>query len=280
MNGYEYERACAEYLRKKGFRDVSVTQASRDRGADIIAFRKKEKYAVQCKYYQSPVGNKAVQEIYAAATFYGCDRAVVMTNSAFTKGAIELAESLQVELMPGVDFTRKRFGIIEIILLLLTVALCGTGYIIAVRPELPETLSFLSEKAENGSEFLPVIAAGIGCSVLCLIWRLTRKPYKAKEVPVKTEIPEDSSLKKETDGAEENTDASSEPFATEEFSVLYDLINIAEQSFRESEDAAERESIRETLENAYSILISHEEELPAEWESPSERWEQLRNEER
>ena len=246
MNGYEYERACAEYLRKKGFRDVSVTQASRDQGADIIAFRKKEKCAVQCKYYQSPVGNKAVQEVYAAATYYGCDRAIVMTNSTFTKGAIELAESLQVELMPGVDFSRKRFGLFEALLLLLTAALCGAGYLIAAQADLPEPLSFLSGMQENGSKYLPAIAVGIGLSVLCLIWRLTRKPYRAKGVPADPEAPADSSEKKvQTD---------------EEYSVLYDLINIAEKSLRESEDEAERESIRETLERAYSVLAAHEEQ--------------------
>ena len=246
MNGYEYERACAEYLRKKGFRDVSVTQASRDQGADIIAFRKKEKCAVQCKYYQSPVGNKAVQEVYAAATYYGCDRAIVMTNSTFTKGAIELAESLQVELMPGVDFSRKRFGLFEALLLLLTAALCGAGYLIAAQADLPELLSFLSGMQENGSKYLPAIAVGIGLTVLCLIWRLTRKPYRAKEVPADTEASADSSEKKvQTD---------------EEYSVLYDLINIAEKSLRESEDEAERESIRETLERAYSVLAAHEEQ--------------------
>ena len=60
---------------------------------------------------------------------------------------------------------------------------------------------------------------------------------------------------------------------------MYDLINIAEQSFHESDDEDERESIRETLESAYSVLIAHEEELPEEWDSPSERLEQLRSEE-
>ena len=53
-------------------------------------------------------------------------------------------------------------------------------------------------------------------------------------------------------------------FSVEEYSVLYDLINIAEQSFHESDDEDERESIRETLESAYSVLIGHEEELPEE----------------
>ncbi len=278
MNGYEYELACAEYLRKKGFRDVSVTQASRDQGADIIAFRKKEKCAVQCKYYQSPVGNKAVQEVYAAATYYGCDRAIVMTNSTFTKGAIELAESLQVELMPGVDFTKRRFGPVDVLLLLVILVLFGMECVIALQPDLPEQLSFLSDLPADLKN--PVLFAGIGCLVLFLVRRLTYKPYRAREILESAKVPTDSSSEKAAQGdSPDATTTPQESFSVEEYSVLYDLINIAEQSFHESDDEDERESIREALESAYSILISHEEELPEEWDSPSERLEQLRSEE-
>ena len=278
MNGYEYELACAEYLRKKGFRDVSVTQASRDQGADIIAFRKKEKCAVQCKYYQSPVGNKAVQEVYAATTYYGCDRAIVMTNSTFTKGAIELAESLQVELMPGVDFTKRRFGPVDVLLLLVILALFGMECVIALQPDLPEQLSFLSDLPADLKN--PVLFAGIGCLVLFLVRRLTYKPYRAREIRESAKVPTDSSSEKAAQGdSPDATTTPQESFSVEEYSVLYDLINIAEQSFHESDDEDERESIRETLESAYSVLIAHEEELPEEWDSPSERLEQLRSEE-
>ncbi len=296
MNGYEYELACAEYLRREGFRDVSVTQASRDQGADIIAFRKKEKCAVQCKYYQSPVGNKAVQEVYAAATYYGCDRAIVMTNSTFTKGAIELAESLQVELMPGVDFTKRRFGFMDVLLLLVILVLFGMECVIALQPDLPEQLSFLSELPADLKN--PVLFAGIGCLVLFLLRRLTYKPYRAKDICSASEnsvVASENSAGARANAAGALTDSASEkaaqgdspdatttlqePFSVEEYSVLYDLINIAEQSFHESDDEDERESIRETLESAYSVLIAHEEELPEEWDSPSERLEQLRSEE-
>ncbi len=278
MNGYEYELACAEYLRKKGFRNVSVTQASRDQGADIIAFRKKEKCAVQCKYYQSPVGNKAVQEVYAAATYYGCDRAIVMTNSTFTKGAIELAESLQVELMPGVDFTKRRFGLVDGLLLLVILLLFGMECVIALQPDLPEQLSFLSDLPADLKN--PVLFAGIGCLVLFLVRRITYKPYRAREIWESAKVPTDSSSEKAAQGdSPDATTTLQESFSVEEYSVLYDLINIAEQSFHESDDEDERESILETLESAYSVLIAHEAELPEEWDSPSERLEQLRSEE-
>jgi hypothetical protein len=122
---------------------VLVTQASRDQGADIIAQRKKEKYAFQCKYYSTPVGNKAVQEVYAAAAFYGCDCAAVMTNNTFTKGARELAESLGVELMPGIEPMKRRFGALDGMMVLPVLFLLSLLAFMLVKPKLPETLSFL-----------------------------------------------------------------------------------------------------------------------------------------
>ena len=161
MNGYEYEQACAAYLRRKGFRDVQVTQASRDQGADIIAVRKKERYAVQCKYYATPVGNKAVQEVYAAATFYECDRAVVMTNNTFTRGAIELAESLGVELMPGIEPTGWRFGIAEILVLLLTLAFVGLIAYILVKPDWQNPPEMLKPETLGSKDSAYYIASGL-----------------------------------------------------------------------------------------------------------------------
>ncbi|MBO7631531.1 MAG: restriction endonuclease [Lachnospiraceae bacterium] len=275
MNGYQYEHACAAYLRKKGFRKVQVTQASRDRGADIIAFRKKEKCAVQCKYYQSPVGNKAVQEVYAAATFYGCDRAIVMTNSTFTRGAVELAESLQVELMPGVDFEKRR-GLWKALFVLTLLLLIGSVYLLAARPEMPDWLSFLTKDGGKIPDGIVMTAAGV-FALLCLfsVFRLSRPVALTERVA--------DNVKADEESPEEETPESeapaSEPFDPEAYSVLYDLVNIAERSYHETEDPDEREAIYETLESAYAVLIGHEEELPEEWESPSRRWEELRKEE-
>ena len=97
-DGVRFERVCAQILRKRGFKDVVVTAGSGDQGADILCSKKGLRYAIQCKYYQGPVGNHAVQEAFAAANYYGCDVAAVMTNSTFTPAAVSLAESTGVEL--------------------------------------------------------------------------------------------------------------------------------------------------------------------------------------
>lgn len=103
MTGYEYERKCAELLKAKGFTDVKVTPGSGDQGIDILAKKSRKKYGVQCKYYEGAVGNKAVQEAFAGASYYDCAIAMVITNSKLTAAAKELAKKLNVEVWEGVD---------------------------------------------------------------------------------------------------------------------------------------------------------------------------------
>ena len=106
MNGHKFEYKCAKMLRRKGFHHVEVTKKSGDQGVDILAYKGFSKYAIQCKYYSYPVGNKAVQEAYAGANFYDCDKAMVMTNLTFTRSATELAQKLEVELWDHCPTTR------------------------------------------------------------------------------------------------------------------------------------------------------------------------------
>lgn len=98
MNGYKFESWCAALLTINDFSNVTVTQGSGDHGADILAEKDDISYAFQCKYYSGTVGNKAVQEVYAAKTYYKRDIAVVMTNSTFTLQAQEEAAATHVKL--------------------------------------------------------------------------------------------------------------------------------------------------------------------------------------
>jgi len=92
MEGHEFERYCADILKRNDFENVSVTQGSGDQGIDIIAFKDGIKYGIQCKCYSSAIGNKAVQEVFAGKTFYQCHVGIVLTNNYFTSSAIELAQ--------------------------------------------------------------------------------------------------------------------------------------------------------------------------------------------
>jgi len=103
MTGYEYERKCADLLKAKGFTDVKVTPGSGDQGIDVLAKKKGKQYGIQCKYYEGTVGNKAVQEAFAGASFYDCTIAMVITNSTLTDPAKKLAKKLGVEAWEGID---------------------------------------------------------------------------------------------------------------------------------------------------------------------------------
>ena len=93
MDGHEFEYFCADLLKNNGFYNVEVTKGSGDQGVDILAEKDGIKYAVQCKNYSSSLGNTPVQEVNSGKIFYKCHIGVVLTNSTFTTGAKELAES-------------------------------------------------------------------------------------------------------------------------------------------------------------------------------------------
>lgn len=96
MTGIEFESYVAGLLRNNGFSDVTVTPPSGDFGADVTAKMAGAKYIFQCKYYSSPVGIEAVQEIHSAKMHYNAHVAVVVTNNVFTKAAQTLAEETNV----------------------------------------------------------------------------------------------------------------------------------------------------------------------------------------
>ena len=106
--GYDYEEYCCRYLKSKGYKHIKQTPRAKDHGIDIIAQKHRKKYAFQCKYYGKKVGNRAVQEAYTGCSYYDCDIPVVITNSTFTKNAIEEAQTLGVKLIDSVDIRRKQ----------------------------------------------------------------------------------------------------------------------------------------------------------------------------
>jgi hypothetical protein len=97
FDGIEFEHWTANEISKQGWQ-VQVSQASGDQGVDVIARRDGCSVAIQCKRYSQPVGNKAVQEIFAAKKFASTDRACVIATGGFTRSARELAASTGVVL--------------------------------------------------------------------------------------------------------------------------------------------------------------------------------------
>lgn len=97
--GVRFELTVAEYHRRKGY-EAELTPHSHDYGADIILFFNHKKIVVQVKYLSDgKVSIGAVQEIAGAIKHFNADEGWVITNSTFTKNAIELANSNKIQLI-------------------------------------------------------------------------------------------------------------------------------------------------------------------------------------
>jgi len=110
LNGYEFEKFISNVFFAFGY-NATVTKKGADRGVDVIATRFTQKVAVQTKmYYNHNVSNSAIQQIYTAKEYFNANIAVVVTNSYFTKSAIELAEKLSVVLIDRTTLTSVLSG--------------------------------------------------------------------------------------------------------------------------------------------------------------------------
>jgi len=109
MTGAEYEAYVAEFLKEQGFFDIQSTAATGDYGVDLLARHGRHRYAVQCKYYSGGVGGFAVQEAVAGMAYYGCEKAMVVTNSYLTRNAHALAKVNGVDVIEYADPEARTF---------------------------------------------------------------------------------------------------------------------------------------------------------------------------
>jgi HJR/Mrr/RecB family endonuclease len=91
MTGLEFERYIANLLRMQGCK-VRLTEHY-DLGIDIIAEKDGRRWGIQVKRYSGYVGIEAVRAVVAALKMYHRDRAMVVTNSVFSRSAKALAQS-------------------------------------------------------------------------------------------------------------------------------------------------------------------------------------------
>jgi restriction system protein len=92
MDGLAFERYVASLLKRQGYTNVKLTERY-DLGVDIIADKNGVRWGIQVKRYSGLVKALAVRQVVTGLRKYGCDRAMVITNSSFSRVATELAES-------------------------------------------------------------------------------------------------------------------------------------------------------------------------------------------
>lgn len=100
MTGEEFEEYVAELLRFQGYK-TRMTPRSGDYGVDIVALKDGIKTAIQIKRYSKKLDQSPIREAVAGMTVrqYGCTKAMVVTNSTFTKAATFLAAESRCELI-------------------------------------------------------------------------------------------------------------------------------------------------------------------------------------
>ena len=143
MTGTEYEAWCAEQLRQLGYRKIRLTKTTGDQGIDILAKKDGISWCFQCKYYSQPVGNFAVQEAYAGMSYYGCEKAAVLTNASFTPAALELAGQTGIELWDHFS-PPETYSFFFLIRILAVIVILLSGYL---------TYESCIESSDAGSAF-------------------------------------------------------------------------------------------------------------------------------
>jgi len=98
MTGREFELYLEVLFQKLGY-GTEQLPTSNDFGADLILVNGDKRIAVQAKRYKGNVGNRAVQMILGAKKYYGCNEAWIVTNSFYTKAAIQMSAKTDVLLV-------------------------------------------------------------------------------------------------------------------------------------------------------------------------------------
>lgn len=101
MTPKEYEDYVGTIYAKQGY-DVTVSPLSNDWGIDVIAIKGDEKIGVQAKMYgdsKRSVNRHVIMELYGAAAYQDCTKAVLATDGEVRCDARNVAEKLGIDIL-------------------------------------------------------------------------------------------------------------------------------------------------------------------------------------
>ncbi|MBL8122305.1 restriction endonuclease [Candidatus Saccharibacteria bacterium] len=107
MDGLVFEKYVANLLKQQGYSNISLTEQY-DYGVDIIATRDGICWGIQVKRHSGLVKADAVRQVVTGLRVYECDRAMVVTNSVFSRVAIQLAKSNECVLVDRSELARMK----------------------------------------------------------------------------------------------------------------------------------------------------------------------------
>ncbi|MCK8825032.1 restriction endonuclease [Fuchsiella alkaliacetigena] len=110
---FEFEEFIKGLFLDMGF-EAHTTSSSGDFGADIILEDTKtgEEIAIQVKRYKkgNKVGTADMNQVVGAKSYYGCDKAMMITTSSCTKPAKKLARLTDTEIWEWEELERKIYN--------------------------------------------------------------------------------------------------------------------------------------------------------------------------
>jgi restriction system protein len=104
LTGIDFEHCIGAMFVRLGYQ-VQFTETF-DFGADLLVMEDGNRTAVQAKRQESPVGERAFQQVLAGRIHYQCDSAAVVTNSELMPRARRLAAECGVSIMERPHLTR------------------------------------------------------------------------------------------------------------------------------------------------------------------------------
>ncbi len=105
MDWQDFEHLVRELLEKEFGTDVRITQASRDKGVDAVAFDpdpiRGGKFVIQAKRYTNTVDVSAVRDLYGTLMNEGANRGILVATSNYGRDAYEFAADKPITLLNG-----------------------------------------------------------------------------------------------------------------------------------------------------------------------------------
>lgn len=107
MDWQDFEHLVRELFEKEFGADVRITQASRDKGVDAVAFDpdpvRGGKYVIQAKRYLHTVDVSAVRDLYGTMMNEGANRGILVTTSNFGRDAYDFSQGKPITLLNGTN---------------------------------------------------------------------------------------------------------------------------------------------------------------------------------
>lgn len=120
-DGKQFELNVQQLLRKMGL-EAEITGYSQDGGIDLIAINRTPinggRYVVQCKDWETPVGEPAIRDLFGTVHSEGASKGILITTSSFTSAALRFAQGKPLELIDGAKYCSlcEQYGLSQSIL--------------------------------------------------------------------------------------------------------------------------------------------------------------------